>query len=178
MKKILLVISFIFLINLSGCYAKEEATEVSKLPEIVFMDVTVHLTRDGSQTYAFLDKNGNYFVSKEPYLSTLTFQEIQVEYAAGNLEDKIEYRFSCDVEELQSYHNALRKLDKVQFSLYEPEIGPDVVEDVCCWYGFYYDKNQELKYINLHREDEDGHHDADNEEVNIIYRWYSNLEVE
>ncbi len=176
-KKILSVISLIFLINLTGCSAKDEATEVSKLPEIVFLDITRHRSTDGSTTYCFLDRNGDFYVSKDQYLYTLTFQMLIEQYAEGKLEDKVEYLFSCDTEEILSNYNVLKNIDKDSVSFYEPDYYPSMITDVRSWYGFYYDKNNEIRYMMIHKEDNLGHHDADNEEINEIYQWYSSLVV-
>lgn len=176
-KKLLVKLLVCILLGLVGCGQKEK-TAPSKLPDIVFLNtIQYNETSLGNRpqyAIAFYDKNGIYYVSSDQTVCALDFDELVKEYAAGNLTDKIRAHISCDVLELTENYYKFYELSKDDFQIIYPIEGPDVIANVECWYGLYYDSEDNIQALKIHEQNAHGDHFADDERANEIYSWYIN----
>lgn len=149
----------------------------SRMPEIVFLDRTdyseVWEGDEIQRAITFYDKNGNHYVSENQYVCSLSVEELVREYAAGNLDDKIEYHTSCDVGELRKNYQKLYRLGKnKKLDIVHPEMMPDVQDINVNWYGIYYNRAGQLEVIHIHERTRDTHCYANDKRANEIYEWY------
>lgn len=175
-KKIIGVISFI-VVFLMGCGNNQRGT---KIPEIMFMCFTDNSRLTSSPyppfplyTMTFLDKNGNLYFTDDSYVCKLGYKELVTEYEAGNLEGKIAFQTSCDVDVIaEKYKELLKVAANKEYEIVYPELLPDVEDVRISWYGIFYDKDEEPHYIELHRKERAENLDSNDEIANELYRWY------
>lgn len=176
----------IIMIFLTGCGLWGDKTcartikNPSEMPEIVFVYHICHLSTANSRddakcSMAFYDKNGNYYVSENTKLCSLSAEELIKEYAEGNLNDQIELHMIGDAEEIFANYKKLCKVSKNnKFEMVYPEEGPESIEDEAQWYGIYYDKEGNVQTLIFHESDAHGSHYSNDERANEIYEWYTN----
>ena len=170
----LLIISLLMVL-LVGC----GSNSTKQIPEIVFMcDIDYSRIRDSGKLYAttFIDKNGNLYFTDDSYVCRLRYDKLITEYAAGNLEGKIELKTSCDENVLtEKYEELLKVAANKKYEIIYPELLPDVVDVDIRWYGIYYDKKGELNLIELHLYEQDVNINSNDETANALYKWYAEM---
>lgn len=182
-KNIIIYITILFMIFLTGCGLWGDKTcartinNPSEMPEIVFLNENDYrdVAEDGGKLCAitFYDKFGNHYISEDPYVCGLPYAEMVKEYAAGNLDDKIEYHMSCEVDEIFENYKKLCQLSRSKkLGMDYPEQVPQVETHRGYWYGLYYDKNGEIQTILLHEYGMGTDYYANDERANEIYEWY------
>lgn len=149
----------------------------SQMPDIIFKEFIDYsqIARSHEPQYgmAYYDKKGNYYLTKDPYVCSLSNEELVKEFREGKLDDKIECRASWNVFSLFINHNVVcwlsanRLLDIVSL-----EISYAVATERVTWYGLYYDKFGNVKSLAFHRKDEHLDQWANDFRANILYRWY------
>lgn len=174
MRKISVILLFCILFCLTGCNKQGDGGEASlNMPEIVFMNTIDYNNGKGVSALTFYDRNGNHYISADEAVCRMSYRELVNEYAAGKLESKIELHTSCDVNELYAnYKKLCEAVADGEYAIEDPEVLPDVEANICNWYGFYYDKDGELKRLCIHKEERLTHLYSENEQVNEIYEWY------
>lgn len=152
----------------------------SQMPDIVFFNIINYKASapDGEYESAmtFYDKNGNHYVSDNSYgsyICGLKYEELISEYAAGNLDDKITFHTTCDVNELfENYQKLCELSHNKDYEILYPEAVPAVEANEEFWYGLYYDKAGELHAWKIHERGAGGDYEANDERANEIYNWY------
>lgn len=181
----LLVIIFPAILVLCAC-GKEGSNvahtvnDPSQMPDIVFMNICdyTEISEEGDEQYAitFYDKNGNHYVSDDSYgsyICSLKYEELISEYAAGNLDDKITFHTTCDVNELFENYRKLCEVSKNEdYEILYPEAVPAVESIKIKWYGLYYDKKGELHTLQIHEKRYGEDFESNDERANEIYNWY------
>lgn len=174
----IIIVIIVLLLIIKICSKNYQTTyEPSQMPDIVFFNCIDYseTAEDGDVQSAitFYDKNGNHYTSEDSYVCSLNIDELVKEYAAGNLDDKIKFHTTCDVNELFENYQKLCELSKnEEFEIIYPEYGPDVLANRETWYGVYYDKAGRVQSILIHEKNAHGNHQANDERANEIYRWY------
>lgn len=177
----------ILLMTLILCACGKEGDNVahtindpSQMPDIVFFDIINYKASapDGKYESAitFYDKNGNHYVSDDTYgsyICGLKYEELISEYATGNLDDKIIFHTTCDVNELFENYQKLCELSRNKdYGILYPEAVPAVEANEILWYGLYYDKSGELHALKIHERGAGGDYESNDERANEIYNWY------
>lgn len=177
------IIMLVVIVFLTGCGLWGDKTGArtikvpSEMPEIVFVKITDYseIADEDEVQWAitFYDKKGNHCTSEDPYVCGLSYAELVEEYAAGNLDDKIEYHMSCDTNEIFENYKKLCQLSESK------TLGMDYPEQVTqeetyrrYWYGLYYDKNGEIQTILLHEYGMGTDYYANDKRADEIYRSY------
>ena len=110
------------------------ADDPSQMPDIVFFNIIDYKEsapdREYESAMTFYDKNGNHYVTYAAYgsyICDLKYEELISEYVAGNLNDKITFHTSCDVNELFENYRKLYELSKNKdYEILYPEAVPAV----------------------------------------------------
>ena len=163
-----------------GSSSAHVADDPSQMPDIVFFNMINYKESapDGQYESAmtFYDKNGNHYVTDAAYgsyICGLKYEELISEYASGNLDDKIVFHTSCDVDELFANYQKLCELSQNKdCRILYPEAVPAVEANEEFWYGLYYDKAGELHALKIHERGAGGNYEANDERANEIYDWY------
>lgn len=173
--KVVLTLIVIMITMLNGC-SKDTARTIKdpvEMPDIVFLNYIHYYKGDISTAMTFYDKNGNHYTTSDYSVCCLSFEQLVEEYAAGNLDDKIKFHTTCNVDELFENYQKLCQLSKNQeLEIVRPGYGPDVEANREIWYGLYYDKDGNIQSLIIHEEDAHGDHMANDERANEIYEWY------
>ena len=185
MRKIesIFVVVIISVILLSCGFDKESSTaartidDPSQMPDIVFFNIINYIESTQDVEYesamTFYDKNGNHYISDDSYVIGLKYEELISEYAAGELDDKITFHTTCDVDELFENYRKLCEVSKnKEFGILYPEAVPAVMANKEYWYGLYYDKTGALQPVKIHEKGEGGHYESNDDRANEIYDWY------
>ncbi len=176
-KKILIIflIIVVLLVIIIGMKRCRGVSDSSQMPDIVFLNIVDYTKVRDDVDYAmtFYDKNGVHYTTRDPYVLGLSFQELVEEYRAGNLDDKITYHMTCDVDELlENYQKLCKVSGDWRLELVYPEAIPQVEKRETTWYGLYYDMSGNIKSVVLHKKDAAGDVDTNNKTANEIYDWY------
>ena len=178
---IISIVSLMFF--LTGCSLVGDKTGArtinnpSEMPEIVFLNENDYrdVAEDGGKLCAitFYDKFGNHYISEDPYVCSLPYAELVKEYAAGNLDDKLEYLMSCDVDEIFENYKKLCQLSRSKTLVMDyPEQVTQEESYRRYWYGLYYDKNGEIQKILLHEYGMGTDYYTNDKRADEIYRSY------
>lgn len=164
----------------NGSSSAHVADDPSQMPDIVFFNVINYKASASDGHYesamTFYDKNGNHYVTDTAYgsyICGLKYEDLISEYAAGNLDDKIAYHTSCDVNELfENYQKFCEVSQNKDYEIMYPEAIPAVEANEEFWYGLYYDEAGELHSLKIHERGAGGNYEANDERANEIYDWY------
>lgn len=184
---IISIVSLMFF--LTGCSLVGDKTSArtikdqSEMPEIVFVYHIEYLSsaysgemydsKNAKCGMTFCDKNGNFYVSENTGICSLSAEELIKEYAAGNLNNQIKLWTMVDSDEVYKNYKKLCKVSKNnKFEMVYPEFGPESIEDVERWYGIYYDKEGNVQTLTYHEANAHGSHYSNDERANEIYEWY------
>ena len=185
MKRIinLLFVCILFISFLAGCsfddpeISARKIKDPSQMPDIVFIkeyDYTDVFNEYDDVQYRteFFDKQGNYYVTFDPYVYFLSYDELIKEFVEGKLDDKIQFTRSCDVDALFENYQKLCKVSRNKdYKIVHPEVVPAVETEKLYYYGLYYNKKGEIRSILFHEYGPE-HFEANDELANEIYEWY------
>lgn len=181
-KRRISIILICIMMGIMGCgNFKSNSTEEEKVgasacvPDIVFMNTIKFLTHDTENpdsALTFYDREGNHYVSSDQYVCSLSIEQLIKEYSEGKISDKISYHMSCDKDELIENYQKLSKINKDDYKIIYPEVGPDLIANEEKWYGIYYDKDGNIQVLTIHEKDAHGNSFADDDRINEIYEWY------
>ena len=140
MRKISVILLLCILFCLTGCNRQGDKKEGSyAMPEIVFMNTVDYNDGKGVSAITFYDRLGNHYISEDEAVCHMSYKELVTEYAAGNLEGKIELHTSCEVQELYAnYEKLCEAVAAGDCEIECPEALPDVESNICNWSGLYY----------------------------------------
>lgn len=172
MKKYLtILLSTICCLVLSSCSTSAKEQE---MPEIVFLYKSTFRSKDEYKIW-FIDKQGNIYYSTDAQVVGSPFPERVEQFAAGEYDGKISLVGTVEISELEGYYKQFNKLTKnKEFELVFPGWG---VNEECPWqrwYGFYYDSNEELKWLLFSEEDSSEYIPNDTNALEIA-EWMSEL---
>ncbi len=176
MKKIILILGIAVSILIIVTVILNNRVRKEDMPDIVFMRVIGYgdFPREEGvkEEYYFYDRDGNYYYSKDKYLYPLSYEEIVNEYIAGNLNDKIELKSSCNTDELLSNYKKILSLRNKKVEIVYPRTLPCVESADHTWYAIYYDKNNNLKTLEIHSMIRLTSLSTDNDVANEVYQWW------
>lgn len=178
MSRIILTILSVFLIACSGVKAEKTSNTPLEMPPIVFMEVVDY--GDVSEEYkvksavGFYDNKGNYY-TMDKYIYAYydkNANKIFEKYKKGKLDKYIKFQQKYDINELKENYKKLYEIsNKDKIKLIYPEAVPQVQTKFITYYGFYYDKNKNIKSVCLGEFDKT-FGKTNNEQANEIYAWY------
>ena len=134
--------------GLCACSVEEVPAEI---PDIVFLRTFDPNDDSGLYSCDFYDKNGDHYITTDPYVCGLTVKELLTEYGEGKLDDMITLHTSCDKEELtENYVKFYNAAKGGNCGLAYPNEVPTVEADKTFLYGIYFDKSGEVKTLPIH----------------------------
>ena len=178
MSKIITIVLSVFLIACSTVKVEEKQNAPLEMPPIVFMEVAYY--EDVSENYkvesamGFYDNKGNYYTIDKYIYSYYdkNANDIFEIYKKGELDKYITFQQKCDINDLEENHKKLYEIpNKDKIKLIDYEAVPQVQTEFITYYGFYYDRNKQIKSVCLGEYDK-LFRETDNEQANEIYKWY------
>lgn len=145
----------------------------AEIPEIVFL--RTYDPNDGGGIYSrdFYDKNGDHYISTDPYVCGLAVRELLMEYGAGELDDKITLHTSCDKEELtENYVKMYRAAKGGNCGLAYPDAVPAVEAEKSFLYRIYFDESGEVRTLPIHAEEYLTQIYSADKRLNEVYDWF------
>ena len=172
---IIVLTAVVMLVILIGICNYRLVQESSKIPDIVFVEITNFTELGDGRTYemTFCDKNGKHYVSKDPFRLGFDFEVLIEDYRNGKLDGQITYDMTCDLDELVENYKKLCKVSRNRnLKINYPESAPAVQSIKTTWYGLYYDAFGNVQYVEIHKYDRAGSLYTNDENANEIYDWY------
>ncbi len=161
------------IIALSGLCACSVEEAPAEIPDIVFLRTFDPNDDSGLYSCDFYDKNGDHYITTDPYVCGLTVREILTEYAAGELDDMITLHTSCDKEEMtENYVKMYRAARGGNCGLAYPNEVPTVEAERTFLYGIYYDESGEVKTLPIHAEEYLTQIYSADKRLNEVYDWF------
>lgn len=165
---IMTVIAMIW--GLCSCTVEEIPAE---LPEIVFLRTCDPNDDSGRCSLDFYDKNGDHYITTDPYVCGLPLGELLSEYGAGTLTDKITLHTSCDVGELtENYGKMYRAAKGGNCGLVYPDAVPAVEAERTFLYGIYFDESGEVQTVTIHAKEYLTPIYSADERLNEVWDWF------